>query len=135
MVPLVLGMPVRRGSSESAARDGTGQGLEDRLGLVMITHARQYADVQVEAALEREGLQEVVYELGRQVAQVGLGELRVDDRVPAAAEVYGHERQGLVEGDVGVAHPHNPLPVSHGLVEGSAKHYGCVLDEVMPANV
>ena len=52
--------------------------------------------VHVGAGPDREPLEEVVHELGLQIADTGRGALEIDDRVRPAAQIDGHDGQRLV---------------------------------------
>ena len=68
--PLVLGTPFTRGSRATAIAQRPGRGLEQRLRDVVRVAAAQRVEVQVEAAVVGEGPEEVLEQLGRQVAHL-----------------------------------------------------------------
>ena len=136
MTPLVLGTweAVRESMREAASMD-LARAL-NRASILWWSFVPGFDfGVDVEAALDGEGLQEVPGHVGGEAADYGLGEGEVDLCVSSAAEVQSHEGEGLVEGDKGVGHPDDARAVSKGLAKGPSKEDGNVLDCVVAVGV
>ena len=84
-VPLVLGMPVMRGSGSTAMRR-RGPCLEDRFGDVMVVTAVVQHDVQIHQGIGRHGLPEILDQLAVEIADLGAGELGLKHQEISAAQ-------------------------------------------------
>ena len=131
----MLGTPTTRGSSATAADEGARGRLEERLRDVVGVAAADEVEVQVEAAVVHEGPEEVLEELGRQVADALGPELHAEVQPRPAREVDDRAAEGLVERDVGVAEADDALLVAERLLQGLAEGDPDVLDRVVGVHV
>src|SRR5690606_12879433 len=91
--------------------------------------------VEGDAGRAGERLQGVGDVLGGQVAEVGGGELQVDDGVRAAGDVHRSFGQGLVHRHPGVAEAGDARTVAERLGQGGAQDQGRVLYGVVVVDV
>src|SRR5262249_60410237 len=73
-----------------------GEGFEGRFGAVVVVFASKKSDVEVEAAVGRERLEQVRDHLAAQAAERWAAERQVDAPPAAAAEIRGPLGPGLV---------------------------------------
>ena len=91
--------------------------------------------VEVDFGFDGEGLKEVADEVSGKTLDSCAIEGGVDLGVRAATAVYGHEGEGLVEGNDGVAHAPDAPGVAEGLPEYPSQGYADVFDQVVPAGL
>src|SRR5687767_4488271 len=77
--------------------------LEDRLDLVVAGSAVEHLHVDVAAHALCEAFEEVLHQLGLEVADPGHLQMQIDDGMRPAAEIDGSDRQGFV-------HRHDEIP-------------------------
>ena len=94
-----------------------GEGLEERLGLVVIVAPIEHRRVQVHPRLKRDGLKHMSDQSGGHPPNGGIAEIGLDHGVGPPAEVDHYPRQRFVHGHVGRAHTRDAVAVAQGLVE------------------
>ena len=114
---------------------GSGQGLAEGLGLVVGAYSGEDLGVEVDFAFDGKGLKEVADEVSGKTLDGCAVEGGVDLGVRAATAVYGHEGEGLVEGNDGVAHAPDAPGVAEGLPEYPSQGYADVFDQVVPTGL
>ena len=119
------------------ARDAqrAGERLEHRLDLVMARAAVQHLDVDVGAGADRESLEEIVHELGLQVADQPHLHLEIDDGVRPAAEIDRRDGERLVHRHDEVAGAVDALAVAERLRHRLAERDAEILDRVVLVDV
>ena len=114
--PLVLGsMRASRLSFAQATRSARANALNTASILMMARSAVQHLDVDVRARADREALEEVVDQLGLQIADARDADLQVDDGMRPAAEIDGRDGQRLVHRHHEVAGAIDAAPRRRGL--------------------
>src|SRR6185295_4713991 len=124
--PLVL----RHGHAQRA-----GERLEDRLDVVMARASVQHFDVDVGARADGEALEEVVHELGLQIADHRHLHLKIDHGVRTPAEIDRGHAEGLVHRHEEVAGAVDALAVADRLRDGLAERDAEIFDCVMLIDV
>src|SRR5262245_15279921 len=108
-----------------------GERFEGRLGPVMVVLTSQQSDVEAEAAVGRERLQQVRDHLAAQSADGRTTERQIDGRPATAAEIDRDLCQGFVERDDSIAETTNRAPLAERLVERLAETDADVFGGVM----
>ena len=112
-----------------------GERLEHRFNLVVARSPVHHVHVDVGACANREPLEEVVDELGLQVADHPRRHLEVHDRVRPAAEVDGRDGKRLVHRHDEVAGPVDAFSVAERLGHRLAERNAEVLDGMVLVDV
>ena len=94
-----------------------GERFEGGLGAMMVVVAGEQADVQTEAAIGGEGLQQVRNHLGAQAADARAAQWQIDGRPATATQIDGHLRQGFIERHDGVAKAPDRPALAERLIE------------------
>ena len=117
----------------SLARDPerAGERLEDGFNLVMARSAVHHLHVDIRAGANREPFEEIVHELGLQIAHAPRGDFQIHHRVGPAAEIHGGHGKGFVHRHHEVAGAIDAAAVAerlrHGLAEGDAEIFHGVM--------
>src|SRR6185436_17712073 len=109
--------------------------LEDRLNLVMARAAVEDLDVDVRPRADGEALEEIVHQLGLEIADLDDLDLQVDGRVRAPAEIDRRDRERLVHRHDEVAGAIDPAPVAERLRHRFAERDAEILDRVVLVDV
>lgn len=112
-----------------------GDGLENRLYLVMGVAAMNQVDVQVTAQMFCEGKPEMSNQLGRQVADLLTSEIGIKMKKKAAREIHDGAGKRLVHRNVGRTIPSNECFVGQCLTNGLAQGDPHILHRVVLINV
>ena len=94
-----------------------GERFEGGLGAVMVVVPGEQADVQTEAAVGGERLQQVRDHLGAQAADARAAQWQIDARPATATQIDGHLRQGFIERHDGVAEAPDRPALAERLIE------------------
>src|SRR5262249_4379230 len=109
--------------------------FEDGFDLVVIGAAVEHASVEVGAGMIDEAAEEILDQLGLEVAhEADADQVSVDER-RAASESYRYHREGLIHRQNEVAGPVDAFAVAEGARETLAEHDAGVLDGVVLVHV
>jgi hypothetical protein len=112
-----------------------GQRLEAGFRDVVRVLAVKQFKVQADAGIHREGVKELLEQLGVDDANLVPGEADLPDQVGPVAQVDRGPNQRLVHRNIGVAEADNARIAAYGLLEGLAQHNAHIFHRVVLVDV
>jgi hypothetical protein len=91
--------------------------------------------VQSVAGVDGEGLEEVLNEVGGELADGGGGPGGVEDGIRPSTNIQRHKTQGFIHRHIGMTDAIDPFAVTQCLVKRFAKDDGCIFNGVMAVNM
>lgn len=110
--------PLERGVDSRRHGQRTSERLECAFGSMMVVEAGHQPDVQTQARLERQALEEMPNHLAGQLADPLARERKVDHGVASSSEIERDQRERLIKGNDRMRHAHDPGPIAKRLIEG-----------------
>ncbi len=127
--------PLSRSSDRRRSAQRARQRLEARLGDVVRVLAIEQFEVQADAGVHREGLEEFLEQLGVDLPDLVAREAHLPDQVGPVAQVDRGARQRFVHRNIGVAEADDAGIAAHGFLERLAQHDADVFHRVVLVDV